>query len=440
MAIFDDKTTGKKWTIPDDGEVFTMSDSPQGILWKRVGNNFIRIDDATLRQMLGLPDTYRLGKPEFEQALREQFNIDLGKAKSYSSGELEGTWRWLEGVGGGTSTANPSQFTPSVTQKNEVVTREIHPENPLGTIIKSSTQGELQRDRSVGELEAAFQPQRDLGGLQQGIQSAADLARRLSEERGIALTPEFLQQFGAGQPQGDRGATGQLEGSGAISTGVSQFDELYNVLNQYLTELQKRGQVINPNVDLTPDKIAEFTRQAQAEIDPYYTGQLKLAREELLKSVGYSTDQILRTEQQLEQKYKGQVRQIGEEAAERGFAQSGGRIQEERQLAEQTQQEIDERRRQLQFQVGGVQREFAQQFGTSQTPSFSLGGRPQVEAGGGFSRGGEQPLYELSPETYQGLVGQQEFLQRGQVKSRASELEEAFRTQQGLNQQRYLNL
>lgn len=441
MAIFDDKTTGKKWTIPNEGEVFTMSDSTQGILWKRVGNSFIRIDDATLRGMLGLPDTFRFGKAEFEKALKENFNIDFGKAKSYLSNELEGTWRWLEGVGGSTSTANPREFTPSVTQKNEVVTRELHPENPLGTIIRSSTQGELQRDRSLGEVEAQYGFGRTLdqfGQVKQGIQSSADLIRRLSEERGVALTPDFLKKFGQGQQ--DRGTTGSLEAFGGISSGVSQFDELYNTLNQYLTELQKRGQVINPNVDLTPDKIAEFMKKAESEIDPYYTSQLKIAREGFLRGVGYSTQEIQRQEQQLEQKYRRQVRSIGEEAAERGFAQSGGRIQEERELAEATQEQIESGRRELGERVGGVAHEFAGRFGTGQLPSFTIGEAPRVGETS-FSRSGrELPFYELSPDVYQGLIGSEEFERRGQVRQRASELEEGFRSQQALNQQRYLNL
>ena len=58
-----------------------------------------------------------------------------------------------------------------------------------------------------------------------------------------------------------------------------------------------------------------------------------------------------------------------------------------------------------------------------------------------FTRPGtETPLYELSPEVYQGLVGEQPFAQEAAKRTRVSELESAFRTQQQAQQLRQLTL
>ena len=220
-----------------------------------------------------------------------------------------------------------------------------------------------------------------------------------------------------------------------------QFQELYKTLSQYLQQLQQKGLAINPNIEITPDKIAQFLRQAENEISPYYKNQLKIARESFLRSVGYTSQELVRKEQELERQYGRELRGIGESAAEIGFAQSGRRIEAERELAEGTQREIEAGRRQLSFQAGTGARQFAQQFGgLGTTPT--IGGAPRVLAGqAGFQQGGgDNALYEISPDVYEGLVGEQEFARRGAVQGRSSQLEEAFRSQQAINQQRVLQL
>ena len=220
----------------------------------------------------------------------------------------------------------------------------------------------------------------------------------------------------------------------------SILDELYSQLEGFLDQLQKRGQVLNPNVEITPEKVAEFTKQAEAEIDPYYSTQLKSARESFLRGVGYSTDKLTRSEAELERKYGRAVRDIGEQSAERGFAQSGRRWEQEQDLATNTQSSIDDARRQLGFQTGTGAREFAQTYGTSETPMSSIGNAPRALAGQATfqKQGGSNPLYQLSPDVYNGLVGSQEFERRGAVRQRSSELEQGFRAGQNINQQRQL--
>ena len=132
-------------------------------------------------------------------------------------------------------------------------------------------------------------------------------------------------------------------------TQTDPYEQLIKVIQDLMDKLIKMGQVLNPNIEITPEKAAEFLAKAQTEIDPYYSSQLKLARESLLSSIGYSKEQILTNEKDLERKYGINVRQLGEQAAEQGFALSGIRQRAEQQLATETQANIEQQRRQLEY-------------------------------------------------------------------------------------------
>ena len=258
------------------------------------------------------------------------------------------------------------------------------------------------------------------------------VAGRLSREEALTRirgTPTFNAAIG---PQIDRG-------QGVIVQGAQQI----------LDSLQKQGLAINPNIQLSQQSAIEFLKRmesdsdpvfaqfrakAEQEIGPYYSTQLKLAREGVMRSMGFAAEDVTRQEADLERKYGRQVRELGEQAAEVGFAQSGIRQRAERELAEGTQRELEEKRRDIQFKAGTVTREFAQKYGGAELPSVSLGATPRALPGeAAFQRpGGTSPFYELSPEVYQGLVGSEEFGRRSAIRSRASELEEAFRQQQTL--------
>lgn len=238
------------------------------------------------------------------------------------------------------------------------------------------------------------------------------------------------------------GSTGATPMPTVQPTGNSEFDAMLGSLEEYLNELEKRGQVLNPNIKIDAKTVAQFTKQAEQEINPYYKGQLKMARESLLANAGFSRDEVLRTEQELERQYQQNFRQVGESAADRGFALSGIRNREEGDLATATQQTLDQNRRNLQFKTENAAREFAQLYGTDNMPSLSIGAAPSITGGEtGFTRqGSSRNLYQLDPNVYQGLIGSQEFERRGAVRNRTSQLESAFRGNQALTQARSLTL
>ena len=228
----------------------------------------------------------------------------------------------------------------------------------------------------------------------------------------------------------------------AQGTGGTQGDELYNVLQTYLGELQRRGIAVNPDAIIDEKMVAEFLKKAEGEIAPYYATRLAQARDNVLRQFGYTKEQILIQEQRLEQQYGKTLRRVGESAAERGFAQSGIRQQEEQELATATQQDIEDRRRQLEFGASETAGQFAGQFGAAQLPQFSYGAAPRVLAGEStFSRqGGEKPFYSLTPGVYDALKGTEQFEQEAATRGRASELEGLYRQGEVLKNQRTLTL
>lgn len=234
----------------------------------------------------------------------------------------------------------------------------------------------------------------------------------------------------------------QGQTSSETVTGDPILDETLKSMQAMIDKLLASGQTVNPYIDITPEKVAEFTAQAQREIDPYYASQLKLAREGFLRSVGYTTEELGKYEADLERKYGTQVRQLGEQAAEQGFALSGLRKREETELAYGTQQDIESKRRALGYETGTQARQFAQQWGGGDMSIPTISQAPRVLAGEmGFQRSGEQtPFYQLSPETYQGLIGSKEWEQKAAKQTRVSQLESAWKESELAKQYRKLTL
>lgn len=224
-----------------------------------------------------------------------------------------------------------------------------------------------------------------------------------------------------------------------LSQAVTGQTQLPKVVQDALDRLYNAGYKINPNAQINERSIDEFMTIAGNEINPYYQTQLKQISDDLKRSLGYSTEQLLQTERDLETKYGRSLRTLAEDSAEKGFTRSGIREREEQELASDTQKTIEQARQRLGYTTSNTVSRFAQQYSGLpgfQMPSRTLPQAPQVSAGQpNFQRSGrELPFYDLSPEVYEGLIGEQEFQRRGAIRSRASELEEAQNQQNSIRQ------
>lgn len=253
----------------------------------------------------------------------------------------------------------------------------------------------------------------------------------VSRTLGVTSPPSGPQASSGTPSNTPTGTTPQTgTSSGSTSQGLPpELQGLYDELKNYLDELKRRGQILNQNIEITPQLAAEFLAKAQSEINPYYENLLKTSRETFYSQLGYSKEQVLNNERNLARQYGITLRGLGESAAERGFAQSGLRQRDERELATDTQEAIDTGRRELGFQAGQAARGFAQEYGTANLPALDIGAAPTVSAGEyNFSTSNRQlPLYTLDEGVYGQLKGTKQFEQEAATQARASELESAYR-------------
>lgn len=278
--------------------------------------------------------------------------------------------------------------------------------------------------------------------LKEAGKSAKDISRKLStlkeaEEKGLKITPKTTSEEAEEYLE-------SLKDTGTTTiTLPPEFQELLDTLKDYLIELQKRGKIPAPK-DLTPDEIAKFLTQAEKEISPYYATQLKLAKEGFLRSLGYTQETIDRLTEEAQREYQQNLRALGETMAERGFAESGIRKRSERELAWDTQRQLEEARRRALFETGTLARQFAQEWGegglprTTEIPAVRnvrvLWGQPV------FQEVGKTYLYELRPEVYKGLIGEKEWEKKAAIQQRKAELVGAEREKRQTQALRKLSL
>ena len=232
--------------------------------------------------------------------------------------------------------------------------------------------------------------------------------------------PPYEQQQAALNAQIPRGTPAYDLVFNQTMTSMRNKGATGDIIQQVLDSLASQGYVINPKANLDDPAIAaEFLKRAEAEVSPAYQAQFRLSRESILRNIGYGVDDINLFESNLEQRYGEQLRGIGEQAGETGMALSGKRVLTEQNLAQQTQQQLNEKRRQLGFQTGNEALGFIQQYGSqpvsgfggfSSLPQRTLGGTPQVQAGvAGFTRpGAQQAFYSLSNDVLDNIIGSQQ--------------------------------
>lgn len=209
--------------------------------------------------------------------------------------------------------------------------------------------------------------------------------------------------------------------------------ELQGAYLQTLRALGERieaGEVINPDIEITPEMAKEFLDQATSEIDPFFREQIGLVKSDLDLSFQRMQEDFETGVRRAEEPFKLGLAAQAETEAQRGLAfgsARGGReqraitgqqelISDAGQDVARTQQDLlRSAERQIgSEELGGVQAPGVQQFGVSRS---------------GFTPTGTRQLF--TPQG--GLVGSLGKQKEVDVRRRASELESAFRTTRNLN-------
>lgn len=233
------------------------------------------------------------------------------------------------------------------------------------------------------------------------------------------------------------------DGTPIPKTGDPATDALLTQINGYLTKLSANGQVINPNVQITPDQLAVFAKQASSEIHPYFATQLQTVTDQYLSNLGYNIDQLNNQVDQTQSQYSRSLDTLASNAADQGFAQSGIRAKQENQLAQDTQNSISNTFNSARNSATNAAYDYAKTYGGQ--AALTLGNptinQPRVLPGQSkFDQGTSVGLYQLSPNLYNNLIGSEQNTEKSATDTLASQLASNSQTQQANNTSRQLNL
>lgn len=343
------------------------------------------------------------------------------------------------------------QIQSKIQQLQSVVNQAQQMEYGVNQDIKMDSNGNVLPPNQVTGVSNSTQAQQihqQIQALQGQITTAQNAGYGPNDQIQYDSQGNIVPKSGTGTG----GTGGATNATGTSTTGDKVLDSVLNGINTFLQRLASNGTTINPNVTITPDmaaafmnytqnNISQFVPYATNEIAPYYQNQLALAKSQFLTSVGYNEQQQLQVEQDIQQNYNQQLKDLGASLAEQGFAQSGTRSTQENQLAYNTNRQIQQGRQALGYQTQQAAQTLAQNWGTTNVPGVNITGATEAGAGSPLASGtGSSPLYSLSDAVYQGLKGTQQYQQEVDIQNRAGQLANAFQQYQGAQQQRQLTV
>jgi len=232
----------------------------------------------------------------------------------------------------------------------------------------------------------------------------------------------------------DTNGDGVEDDLGVDTSGWSQdMIDIFTQMTDLLEAQIAAGNTINPDIEIDETTVAGFLDQAQKELDPYYSSLIEMAKKDLTDTFRYKQESQQLAETQTERQYGKDLEQMGIGYAETGEAYSGKRIKSEQELAQSTQEAVDQSRRDFFYQTTGLGTAAERTYGSKSLKDLSfptIAGKPQIIAGKAqWARGGETSLYELSGEITGEIEKEKEVAER----TRASELESVYRSKRALD-------
>jgi peptidoglycan hydrolase-like protein with peptidoglycan-binding domain len=206
----------------------------------------------------------------------------------------------------------------------------------------------------------------------------------------------------------------------------------YQLLDQ-LGKSIETGQMVNPDIEITPAQLAEFTTKATAELDPYYQEQIGLIRRDLETSLSRIQEDFQREAQRAQEPFKQTLAQQSETEALAGTTFGSERANRERRLVLRQQQALDDALRASLRSGQDIGSQAERQIGSSAVAGVSnpLLSSFQVSPQG-FSQGARQISF-----TPQGnLLGTLPKSREVAIQGRTTQLEEAERRNRILDLQK----
>ena len=174
-----------------------------------------------------------------------------------------------------------------------------------------------QTTRAVAALQAKLGVDNSSGPGYWGPLTQAAVAKQATLNSGGAATmPNTMPATPAG---------GMIPGTQIPSTGNPTVDASLAAISKVIDTNHSAGNIINPNLSITPELAAKFVAQAHQQLDPYYQQQINQVIGDVNANVARVASQFGNQQEQTILDYQNSLATNREAQAGAGTAFSGGR-------------------------------------------------------------------------------------------------------------------
>lgn len=196
---------------------------------------------------------------------------------------------------------------------------------------------------------------------------------------------------GAGGASGAQGG-GFMIGDKVYSTGNTSQDAAFQAIVQQFNDEQAKGNVVNPDLQITPEIIQKFTDYVTQKIHPQYAETMQGIKDQLARDTGLLSAKYENDTANQEGQYKANLGNARENYAGAGLAFSGQRGMGELNMRDTQNRALDYNSLLYGNQLGDTARTAEQKLGTAGMSGFQLPTNPTrratLEGTGGFTLGG----------------------------------------------------
>lgn len=232
---------------------------------------------------------------------------------------------------------------------------------------------------------------------------------------------------------GDRYIQGNKETiiENKYQTGNELLDETLKGISSYLDSIKSQGMKLNPNVEITPEITQKFLTQAETELEPYYSSQIKAIRTDLIKNLESLQKGYVSQKAKAESEFRDSLASSQEDFAGRGLAFSGQRQKTEQQFGESTGRYFEDLARTYQEKGTEMGSTAQRTIGSSNLdlsyPSIESY-KPNIGTDFTLSSTGSRTLF--APES--GVIGSLERERLAAKEARRADLEKSYRANRAL--------
>lgn len=230
----------------------------------------------------------------------------------------------------------------------------------------------------------------------------------------------------------DSGNVVNIGGIDVDTTGWSQsMINLIEGLNSYVTKLDESGKVINPNIELTPERLSEFINTAKSDVSPYFKQLFSEAERDIGFSLSDIANNYAKKEAEIGRQFGTALESTQESYAKRGLNYSSDRTKSEQLLSDTAKRMMSDERDTALKGARDIGLKGERLLGSNflektSLPKLSYGAEPVTGKAGYYgTAGGGRDLNLYN--TFGGITGSLATQQSEAEKTRANALEGQYR-------------